>query len=70
MLRKNEIEGKGKQIKGAIKENVGELTDNPGLEAKGEVERQEGKNQTNARQTFRKVDERVKKSDKDASRKR
>lgn len=70
MLRKNEIEGKGKQVKGALKEKVGELTDNPDLEAKGEVELQEGKTQANTRQTFRKVDERVKKADNSASRKR
>ena len=70
MLSKNEIKGKGKQIEGAIKVKVGELTDNPGLEAKGEVERLEGKVQEKAGKAFRKIDEAVEKADKAISRKR
>jgi uncharacterized protein YjbJ (UPF0337 family) len=43
MWNKAEIKGKGKQIKGAIKSKVGEVTNNPSLEAEGEAERREGK---------------------------
>lgn len=42
MWNKDEIEGKGKQIKGTIKDKVGEWTDNPDLEAEGEAERAAG----------------------------
>ena len=43
MWNKDEIKGKGKQIKGAIKNKVGEVTNDPNLEAEGEAERREGK---------------------------
>jgi len=43
MWNKDEIEGKGKQVKGAIKDKAGELTNNPDLEAEGKNERTEGK---------------------------
>ncbi len=43
MWNKDEIEGKGKQIKGAVKDKVGELTNNPELEAEGEAENTTGK---------------------------
>lgn len=70
MLSKNEIKGKGKQIEGAIKVKVGELTNNPSLEAKGEVERLEGKIQAKAGKAFRKIDEATEKAGKAISRKR
>jgi len=70
MLSKNEIKGKGKQIEGAIKAKIGELTDNPGLEAKGEAECLEGKVQEKAGKAFRKIDEATEKADKAISRKR
>ena len=43
MRNKDEVKGKAKQIKGAIKDKVGEVTNNPSLEAEGEAERREGK---------------------------
>lgn len=43
MWNKDEIEGKGKQVKGAIKDKAGELINNRDLEAEGETERLEGK---------------------------
>lgn len=64
MLSKNEIKGKGKQIEGAIKVKVGELTNNPDLEAKGEAERLEGKIRAKAGKAFRKIDEAVEKAGK------
>ena len=35
--------GKFHEVKGAIKQNVGELTDNPNLEADGRAEKNAGK---------------------------
>ena len=40
---KDQIKGKARKIKGGIKETVGELTDNPELEAEGKVEKQAGR---------------------------
>lgn len=48
MWNKDEIEGKGKQIKGAVKETAGEAVSNPDLEAEGKAERLEGKVQEKA----------------------
>ena len=42
MRNKDEVKGKGKQIKGAIKDKIGEVTNNPRLEAEGEAERLQG----------------------------
>jgi uncharacterized protein YjbJ (UPF0337 family) len=42
MWNKDEIEGKGKQIEGAVKEKAGEFVTNPDLEAAGKAERFEG----------------------------
>lgn len=55
MWNKDEVEGKGKQIAGAIKDRVGEATNNPRLEAEGEAERLEGKVQQNVGKGRRKV---------------
>jgi uncharacterized protein YjbJ (UPF0337 family) len=55
MWNKSEIKGKGKQIKGAIKVKVGEVTNNPNLEAEGEAERREGKVQEKVGKVRRKV---------------
>ena len=38
MRNKDELKGKGKQIKGRIKDKVGEMTGNRRLEAEGEAE--------------------------------
>lgn len=43
MWNKDEIDGKGKQVKGAIKDKAGELLNDRDLEAEGNAERQEGK---------------------------
>lgn len=40
---KDHIEGKGKQIKGAIKDKAGELVNDRDLDAEGNAERREGK---------------------------
>ena len=57
MWNKAEIKGKGKQIKGAIKGKVGEVTNNPSLEAEGEAERREKKVQEKVGKVRRKVRE-------------
>ena len=43
MWNKDEIEGKGKEIKGSVKNKVGEWTNDPVLEQEGEGEEAEGK---------------------------
>jgi uncharacterized protein YjbJ (UPF0337 family) len=55
MWNKDEVRGKGKQITGAIKDKVGELTNNPRLEAEGEAERFKGKVQQKVGKGRRKV---------------
>lgn len=57
MWNKDEIEGKGKQIKGAIKDKVGEWTGNDTLEDEGEDERAEGNLQQTAGKAKRKAKE-------------
>lgn len=42
MNNSDEFEGKGKQIKGKIKDKVGEITGDRDLEAEGEAEHIEG----------------------------
>ena len=59
MWNKDEVKGKGKQIKGAIKDKVGEVTNNPRLEAEGEAERLAGKVQEKVGKGRRKVGEAV-----------
>lgn len=39
---KDEVEGKWEQVKGSVKDTVGEATGNKDLEAEGEVEHAEG----------------------------
>lgn len=55
MWNKDEIEGKGKEIKGKVKDKVGEWTNNPRLEEEGEAERAEGKVQGTVGTATRKV---------------
>ena len=64
MRNKDEVKGKAKQIKGAIKDKVGEVTNNPSLEAEGEAERLEGKVQEKIGKARRKVREVVVKAGK------
>jgi uncharacterized protein YjbJ (UPF0337 family) len=40
---KDEVAGKIHEVKGALKEKVGKLTNNPDLEAEGTIERVAGK---------------------------
>ena len=64
MRNKDEVKGKAKQIKGAIKAKVGEVINNPSLEAEGEAERREGKVQEKVGKVRRKVREVVVKAGK------
>lgn len=61
MLNKNEIKGKGKQIKGAVKDKLGELINDPEMEMEGETERMTGKAQEKLGKTQRKTGEAVEK---------
>lgn len=57
MWNKDEIEGKAKETKGAVKDKVGEWSDDPTLEEEGEAERLEGRVQKNVGKAKRKVEE-------------
>jgi uncharacterized protein YjbJ (UPF0337 family) len=59
MWNKDEVEGKGKDIKGQVKEKVGEFTNNPNLESEGEADQVEGKVQKNIGEARRKVGETI-----------
>lgn len=60
MWNKDELEGKGKQIKGAIKDKVGEWTGNDDLEREGEAERAAGAAQEDFGKARRKAGEAIK----------
>jgi len=51
----DELKGKGKQVKGAAKEELGKLAGNPDLQDKGQAERIEGKVQDKFGKARRKV---------------
>lgn len=57
MWNEDEMKGKGKQIKGAVKDKVGEVTNNRDLEAEGEAERAAGKVQEGFGKARRKAGE-------------
>ncbi len=57
MWNKDEVEGKGKDIKGKVKEKVGEWTNNPDLESEGEADQVKGNVQENIGEARRKVGE-------------
>ena len=59
MWNSDELEGKGKQIKGTIKEKLGDLTDNDSLEREGVVDQAEGQAQEEFGKARRKVKEAV-----------
>lgn len=61
MWNKDEVKGKGKQIKGAVKDKVGELIGNPELEAEGEVEQTAGEAQQRVGKARRKTGDAVEK---------
>ncbi len=58
-MNRDEIEGKARNIKGAIKESAGRATRNPRLESEGADERDSGAVQEEAGRTRRKVGEAV-----------
>jgi uncharacterized protein YjbJ (UPF0337 family) len=55
-MNRDEIKGKGEQVKGFAKDKAGELTGNPDLEAEGEVQRAGGE----VREGFGKAKRKVK----------
>lgn len=57
MWSKSEIKGKGKQVKGSIKDKIGEVTNNPRLEARGKADRLEGQVQQKVGKARRRVGE-------------
>lgn len=57
MWNKDEVKGKGKRIKGTVKDKAGEIIGNPDLEAEGEEERIEGTAQESFGRTRREVED-------------
>jgi uncharacterized protein YjbJ (UPF0337 family) len=55
----DEIKGKVNQVKGAVKEKVGDATDNPSLEAEGTADRAKGNIQEGIGAAKRKIKETV-----------
>jgi uncharacterized protein YjbJ (UPF0337 family) len=70
MRNKDELKGKGKQIKGRVKNKLGEMTGNRRLEAEGEAERIEGLAQEGVGKARRKADELLKSVKSDRKKKR
>ena len=58
-MNKDELKGKVRQAKGAVKEKAGELTDDPELQAKGVAEKAGGKVQEGFGAAKRKVSEAI-----------
>jgi len=61
MKYEDEVKGKGKQVKGAVKEQLGKLTGNRDLENSGTADRVEGDVQEGFGKTKRKIGEAVEK---------
>ena len=61
MKYEDEVKGKGKQVKGAVKEQLGKLTGNRDLERSGTADRVEGDVQEGFGKTKRKIGEAVEK---------
>ena len=59
MKYEDEVKGKGKQVKGAVKEQLGKLTGNRDLENSGTADRVEGNVQQGLGKTKRKIGEAV-----------
>jgi len=55
-MNRDEIKGKAEKAKGFVKDKAGEVTNNPDLEAEGEMERAGGE----VRETFGKAKRKVK----------
>ena len=60
MWNKDEVAGKGKKLKGSIKDTVGEITGNKKLENEGEADRAEGEVQEGIGSARRKTGDAVK----------
>jgi uncharacterized protein YjbJ (UPF0337 family) len=54
-MSKEEVKGRGKKIKGQIRERVGKLTDNKTEQLKGKIEQVEGQVQEGIGKVKRKV---------------
>lgn len=59
MRYEDEVKGKGKQVKGAVKEELGKLSGNRDLENSGTADRVEGNVQEGFGKTKRKIGEAV-----------
>jgi uncharacterized protein YjbJ (UPF0337 family) len=59
MRYEDEIKGKGKQVKGAVKEKLGKATGDRDLEDRGTADRAEGRVQEGFGKTKRKIGEAV-----------
>jgi len=59
MRYEDEVKGKGKQVKGAVKEELGKLTRDPDLKDSGTADRVEGNVQEGFGKTRRKIGEAV-----------
>jgi uncharacterized protein YjbJ (UPF0337 family) len=58
-MNKDELKGKAKQAKGAIKEKAGELADSPDLQTEGVADRASGKVQEGFGAAKRKVSDAI-----------
>ena len=68
MLNKDELKGKGKKVKGTVKEEVGKTIGNRNLQQEGQAEREEGEVKEGFGKARRKVGEAVEKVGKAISR--
>ncbi len=57
MWNQDEVKGKAEQVKGAVKDKVGELVDDPDMEAEGEAEQIAGQVREKAGKVERLVDQ-------------
>ena len=60
---KNSMEGKAKQVKGRVKDAVGGLTGNTGLQAEGKMDQIKGKIQDAVGKVERKLDRKSREDD-------
>ena len=58
-MNRDELDGKAKQVKGQIKQGVGDLTDDERLRDEGEIDEAEGKGQETFGTAKRKVGEAI-----------
>jgi uncharacterized protein YjbJ (UPF0337 family) len=59
MVNKNEAAGKAEQVKGSVKQKVGEWTNDPDLEVEGEADQASGKVRETAGKVQRKAEDAV-----------